>query len=69
MVIVLSSLKLAVDTYIPDKRLTDDEKLAFKISEILDYIFNALFILESLLKIIGFGFVIGKETYLRDEWN
>ena len=34
-----------------------------------DYVFNGLFILESLIKIIEKGFVIGEKTYLSNSWN
>ena len=32
-------------------------------------IFTALFTLEFLMKVIAYGFIIGKYTYLRDAWN
>jgi hypothetical protein len=38
-------------------------------SNIFDYIFNAFFTLEACLKIISYGFVIERDTYLRDIWN
>ena len=31
--------------------------------------FSVVFIIEAILKIITSGFVIGKDTYLRDPWN
>ena len=38
-------------------------------SSISDYVFNAIFILESLIKIIQLGFAIGEKTYLSNSWN
>ena len=34
-----------------------------------DPVFTALFTLEMILKIIAFGFILGKNTYLKDKWN
>ena len=36
---------------------------------ILDYIFNSIFILEMVVKIVAMGFVASDRTYLRDGWN
>lgn len=35
----------------------------------LDDVFNLLYFLEMVLKIIGLGFVVGEDAYLRDSWN
>jgi hypothetical protein len=32
-------------------------------------VFNAVFIIECILKIISKGFIIHKNSYLRDGWN
>ncbi len=61
--IVLSSLKLAIDTY-----LTDDQASS-TINENIDITFNALFIFECLLKVVAFGFFLDNGSYLRDSWN
>ena len=38
--------------------------------KILDTIFSVIFILEAIIKIISFGFVInGPDSYLRSNWN
>lgn len=34
-----------------------------------DWVATVIFTLESLLKIIAFGFVMSPKTYLRDGWN
>ena len=36
---------------------------------LLDDIFNLLYFLEMVLKIIGLGFIFGEGAYLRDSWN
>ena len=38
-------------------------------SDISDYVFNGLFIIESLIKIVHLGFAIGEKTYLSNSWN
>lgn len=63
-IIIFSSAKLAVDTYISP---TNTEIL--RISSIADYVFNGLFILESLIKVVEKGFVIGERVYLSNSWN
>jgi hypothetical protein len=35
----------------------------------IGYVFNAVFIIECILKIISKGFIIHKNSYLRDGWN
>ena len=38
--------------------------------KILDTIFNVIFIIEAMIKIISFGFVTnGPDSYLRNNWN
>lgn len=37
--------------------------------DVVDWIFNMVFTLEAGLKIIKSGFVICKNSYLRDTWN
>lgn len=58
-VIVISSLKLVVDTY------TD----LGAVSEGLDLSFNIIFTLEAVFKIIAYGFVIDENSYLTDSWS
>lgn len=52
-----------IDTY-----LTKGTDEAY-VSEILDYIFNAIFFVESVIKIIAFGFILDHNSYLHDSWN
>jgi hypothetical protein len=34
-----------------------------------DQIFTVYYILEAIIKIIAFGFIMHKKSYLRDPWN
>jgi len=63
-IIFLSCIKLILDTYIG----TNATALQ-KASNVFDYIFLAIFILEAMAKIIGSGFILDKNSYLRDGWN
>lgn len=63
IVICLSSLKLAVDTYIsnyPD---------AVQVSDIFNYIFSGIFMIEFIIKCVSRGFILGEGSYLKDKWN
>lgn len=40
-----------------------------KVLNSIDYFFSGIFIIEAILKILTSGFVLGKNTYLRDPWN
>lgn len=60
-IILLSSIKLALDTYLSPNLV---DKL-----ELVDHIFSSIFILEFLLKIISRGFIMCPSSYLRDSWN
>ena len=62
--IVMSSFKLAIDTYLP----TDDADVILA-SSYIDNSFNVLFAIECVLKIIAFGFFMDDGSYLRDSWN
>lgn len=64
-VIVANTIKLVWDTY----NLESDSENGSKASLILDIIFTIIFTLECILKIIGLGFILEKNTYLRDSWN
>jgi Ion transport protein len=61
--IFVSSMKLAIDTYIAD------DSPAGTVSGYIDYGINGFFILESILKIVTFGFFLDKRSYLRDSWS
>ena len=63
-VIFLSSIKLALDTYI-----SDNKSRMYRISVIFDQVFAGIFAVEALMKIVSFGFVLDKNSYTRDAWN
>ena len=56
--IILSSLKLAINTY--------NNHFIFAY---FDYIFSLFFTLESIVKIISLGLIWEKGSYLRNYWN
>lgn len=66
MLILLSSVKLVADGY--SKNMPPDSMFVV-ISGYADYVFTALFALESLIKTISLGFVMDKGTYLRETWS
>ena len=55
VLIVASSIKLALDTYLYD---TPSTSLVKQISSYLDYFFTVSFALESIIKAISLGFVL-----------
>ena len=65
-IIVFSSIKLIVDTYLIDK--PDDDPLVVA-SVYLDLFFTIFFALESVIKAIANGFLMEKGSYLRESWN
>lgn len=65
--IIISSLKLIVDTYV-EKDNSDWESIE-EIGSIVDYFFTCFFFLESLLKATAFGFVWDTNSYLRESWS
>lgn len=64
--IILSSLKLAFDTYIIDKPDTSTAKV---ISGRVDLLITIFFLLEALTKCISLGFIQDDGSYLRESWN
>lgn len=64
--IVLSSIKLVVDTYMVHLP-NDDWKIVF--SELMDDVFSIIFALESLIHSIAKGLAQDKGSYLRESWN
>ena len=66
LLIALSSIKLAMESYFVD---SDKESTIVKVSAELDYVFNYLFNLECVLKVIALGFAMDDGSYLRDSWN
>lgn len=47
----------------------DEESKYNRVLENIGHCFTGVFVLECMLKIIGFGFVADEYTYLRDPWN
>ena len=46
---------------------TDDEQAKWQ--ETADYIFQALYTLELVLKVLAMGFIFNTGAYMRDPWN
>lgn len=66
ILIILSSIKLVIDTYIYELP-TDDPILVA--SQNIDYFFTGVFAMESVLKSFAFGFIQDKGSYLRETWS
>ena len=66
LLIALSSMKLALESYLTNE---DETSTIVKTSEYLDLAFNYSFILECILKVIALGFAMDDGSYLRDSWN
>lgn len=68
VLIVLSSLKLGIDTYV-DTPLIPTGSITAQVLEALDLFFNFAFIIEALVKIISMGLIMDPGSYMRDAWN
>ena len=66
LLIALSSVKLAMESYFVAE---SKDSPVIKLSEELDFVFNYLFNLECVLKIVALGFTMDDGSYLRDSWN
>ena len=66
ILIILSSIKLAVDSYFND---LPDEDMRVVVSNYLDLTSTIIFTLEAVVKIVSLGIILEKGTYLRDSWN
>jgi hypothetical protein len=64
--IMLSSLKLAIDTY--SIELTEDTPFTLA-SKKVDKGFNYLFIVEMMVKLVSMGLIMDDGSYLQDAWN
>lgn len=64
--IMLSSLKLAIDTYSIEVTV---ETPVIAVSKKVDLVFNFLFIIEMMVKLISMGLVMDEGSYLSDAWN
>lgn len=67
--IILSSCKLIVDTYIDFDSDSKTNSILAKISGKMDLGFNIIFTLEAFAKTIAYGFIMDKGSYLRESWN
>ena len=61
MVILLNSLSLAIEDP------TSSTQSGFQ--QNLDMVFLVLYTTEMILKILGMGFMLNENSYLRDGWN
>lgn len=66
LLIGLSSVKLALESYIVDE---PDDSIFKRISDESDFVFNYFFIIEMVLKMVALGFVMDEGCYLSDSWN
>ena len=65
LIISISSVMLALDN-----PLNDPNGGLSKFLEYTDMVFTGIFALESIMKIIAFGFYFnGENSYLRNSWN
>lgn len=64
IMIAISSIKLAIDTYI-----TDTDSVPYDVSKKIDIGINVFFTIEMLTKIIAIGFFFDNGSYLRETWN
>lgn len=55
------------DTYISENE--PEDKGWRDASHIVNLVFTFIFVLESLLKMVAFGFCVDKNSYLRDTWS
>ena len=62
LIILLSTARLIVDTFLKGFTFV-------LIFDIVDAIFNIIFLLEAIFKIIAMGIAIDEGSYLRDNWN
>ena len=62
LIILLSTARLIVDTFLKGFTFV-------LIFDIVDAIFNIIFLLEALFKIIAMGIALDEGSYLRDNWN
>lgn len=63
LLIISSSVKLAIDTYFLNNIEVQD------LLGNIDILFTGVFLIEATIKIIAFGFIIDKGSYLRESWN
>lgn len=52
-----------------DSPLTSPESETKSILNFLDIVFTCIFIIEVIIKVISMGFILLKNSYLRNSWN
>jgi len=67
LLIILSSLKLATDTF--NDAWSDNRLVQIVMDDVLDNTFTVLFTTEMVVKLIALGVVMDEGSYLRDNWN
>lgn len=63
----MTSFKLVLDTYIDFNDDSQSDIILF--SNVMDYFFTIFFTCESIIKSIALGFILEKNSYLRDSWS
>ena len=66
--IVLSSIKLASDSYIV-QQVKSGKGVAYMVSYYSDLFFTIMFTVEMVTKIISMGLLMDSGSYLRESWN
>ena len=64
-IIALNSICLAIRDYSDPNSLTEKNQIL----DAMDIVFTVIYTCECTLKIIGMGFFMSKNSYLRDNWN
>jgi hypothetical protein len=64
-IIILNSINLSIYDYSDRESRTPYNNVL----EILNQTFTFIFLVEAILKILGMGFVIHENSYMRDGWN
>lgn len=68
VLIVLSSIKLAADSYIVEQ-IKSQKGIAYQVSYYADLFFTIMFTTEMVTKIISMGLFMDSGSYLRESWN
>lgn len=65
LLILVTTINLALES-----PLDDPESKKLQVLNYIDYVMNAIFTIEMLLKIVAFGFLFnGPQSYLKVGWN
>lgn len=66
LLIGLSSVKLAVDSYLTNY---GKDSVVTQLSEGIDIFMNICFLIELIIKVIAMGFLMDEGSYIRETWN